>query len=70
MVKWLTAYRDHDEDTSIWPDTNRGLMHAEVKNVSEVRSLLELTADEALQLERDGCLYKDIDGVAYAIDLF
>jgi hypothetical protein len=66
-MKWLWAFKDEDEDTNFWPDTKYGLMHAEVKSVAEVRSLLELTEDEARQLERDGEMYKDINGIPYVI---
>ena len=69
MKKWLTAYRNEDYDYSLWP-TDTGLRHATIKNSSEAASLLELTEDERRQLERNGELYKDIDGVPYQISMY
>jgi hypothetical protein len=67
MSKQLWAFKNEDEDTNFWPDTKYGLMSADVKSAADARTLLGLTADEARQLERDGELYKDINGIPYAI---
>lgn len=72
-MKHLTAYRNEDCDLSLWenqPANRYGLIGATVKDSHEAKHLLGLTDAERQELERNGELYKDIDGVPYAIDLY
>ena len=67
--KILTAY--DDDDSSVWIDySGYGFLHAEVDNIRQAQKLLELTDEQAKQLENGEEIGVDIDGKTYLVNFW